>query len=98
MEKRKRGNMKSRVCASADACAAVAVLQGLHENYSAEPEPIEVWKDRKHGYVTATRKTNVGEIMLAPCIPKQAKVHTCSEHPYVVEVKFKVWRAADASS
>ena len=47
-------------------------------------------------YVTATRIASPGEIMLPPCVPKQSTVHERSEHPYKVEIPWRVVRPTDS--
>jgi len=79
----------------ADKAAAVAVLASLHQNIPVELEPIEMWVREGSIYVTATCMVKPEDILLPPCVPKQAKVFKKSEHPYAAVVKLKVRRPTD---
>ena len=75
-----RGVGKTMGETDADKAAAVAVLEGLHQNFPVDQEPIEMWVRDGVAYVIATGTVKPNEIMLPPSVLKQGKVLEKSEH------------------
>ena len=79
----------------ADKGSAVAVLHGLHGNFSFGSEKIEVGHNAssKHwNFVVAAEDVEAETICLPPCVPKHSKVLIASEHPYAVKMEATVTR------
>ena len=81
----------------ADKATAVAVLQGLHEDFDVSSFPIEMYVHNKHAKVFATKRLQAGEICLPPCVPKQSRVVEESEHPSAVEIRVLSLRSAESA-
>ena len=85
--------------AEADKAAAVAVLHGIHATFATTDELIEVWTTvagtSQKIHVTSTCNAIAKAILLPPCIPRQSKVLTASEHPYAVQMTATVRRRPD---
>ena len=81
----------------ADKASAVAVLQGLHENFDVTSQPIEMYVNNKHARVFATKTIEKEGIWLPPCVPKQSRVLEESEHTSAVEIRVTTMRSAEAA-
>ena len=71
----------------AERAVALTVLEGLHRTFDVASEPVDVWQGASHIFVTAQRTAKPNDIMLPPCVPKQMKVYTTSEHPFTLPMK-----------
>jgi len=79
---------KSMGAMQSDKSAAVAVLQGLHESFDADSQPIEILQTAAGmHYVSATKKVPAGQLMLPPCIPRSGRIVSQTDHPHAVPMQ-----------
>ena len=72
----------------ADMAAALSVLRTIWTSYPVQDEGITIMFDPNNGRmgVFAQRALNAGECLLAPCVPRCAKLWEQSEHPFRVAI------------
>ena len=75
-----------------DKAAVVTVLADLHH---VDCEHITIWEANGKAAVKVDRKVTKGQVLLAPCIPKQCKVLVDSVHPHAVHINLMVPRRTD---
>ena len=74
---------------AADEAAIVLVLRSLHSKGRVHEQPVEVRLSLETNTKTAVAATDLpaNTLELPPCVPKYAKVHETSSHPYRVLIK-----------